>query len=82
MTRTIVEKKNLLGFFRMPYYLIYDQSEDKRERCISMVEVKSLNACYRIPLFSDACFNTMNRVFGAWSNIDLTIPMGHIVDTY
>ncbi|RNA15185.1 hypothetical protein BpHYR1_049162 [Brachionus plicatilis] len=21
----------------------------------------------------------MNRVFGAWSNIDLTIPMGHIM---
>ncbi|RNA21594.1 hypothetical protein BpHYR1_049383 [Brachionus plicatilis] len=28
---------------------------------------------YRIPLFSDACFNTMSRIFGAWSNIDLTI---------
>ncbi|RNA28838.1 hypothetical protein BpHYR1_039088 [Brachionus plicatilis] len=37
---------------------------------------------YRIPLFSDACFNTMGRIFGAWSNIDLTIPMGYIVDTY
>ncbi|RNA42862.1 hypothetical protein BpHYR1_013602 [Brachionus plicatilis] len=37
---------------------------------------------YRIPLFSDACFNTMSRIFGAWSNIDLTILMGHIVDTY
>ncbi|RNA13958.1 hypothetical protein BpHYR1_031321 [Brachionus plicatilis] len=28
---------------------------------------------YRIPLFSHACFNTMSRIFGAWSNIDLTI---------
>ncbi|RMZ95445.1 hypothetical protein BpHYR1_014607 [Brachionus plicatilis] len=34
---------------------------------------------YRIPLFSDACFNTLSRIFGAWSNIDLTIPMGHII---
>ncbi|RNA20444.1 hypothetical protein BpHYR1_053964, partial [Brachionus plicatilis] len=28
--------------------------------------------------FSNACFNTISRIFEAWSNIDLTIPMGHI----
>ncbi|RNA13886.1 hypothetical protein BpHYR1_017223 [Brachionus plicatilis] len=37
--------------------------------------IKKKKFNYRISLFSDACFNTMNRIFGAWSNIDLTIPM-------
>ncbi|RNA35999.1 hypothetical protein BpHYR1_023350 [Brachionus plicatilis] len=37
--------------------------------------VKLQIIAYRIPLFSDACFNTMSRIFGSWSNIDLTIPM-------
>ncbi|RMZ99849.1 hypothetical protein BpHYR1_050551, partial [Brachionus plicatilis] len=41
--------------------------------------LSKIKKIYRIPLFSDACFNTMNRIFGAWSNIDLTILMGHIV---
>ncbi|RNA07119.1 hypothetical protein BpHYR1_009270 [Brachionus plicatilis] len=71
-------------------YLRHPKKISKRkiitnETKIAILNVKSKQAeilIYRIPLFSGACFNTMSRIFGAWSNIDLTIPMGHKVDTY